>query len=90
MNGATERWEEEASYDKPMNIYEVHLGSATKKKDKKYLSYGFSRAISGLCWGRDGHTHVEFLPIVEHPYDGSWGYQATGYFAATSRYGNPT
>ena len=80
---------EEASYDKPMNIYEVHLGSWRRKEGQKYLSYVDLAEQLVDYVAEMGYTHVEFLPIVEHPYDGSWGYQATGYFAATSRYGNP-
>jgi 1,4-alpha-glucan branching enzyme len=79
------------SLDAPISIYEVHLGSWRRKREEgnRGLTY---REIAPLLaeYVRDaGFTHVEFLPISEHPFDGSWGYQTTGYFAPTSRFGTP-
>lgn len=73
----------------PISIYEVHLGSWKRKNDNQYLNY---REIAEQLVDyvkKIGYTHIELLPIAEHPYDGSWGYQITGYFAPTSRFGNP-
>jgi 1,4-alpha-glucan branching enzyme len=76
-------------YEKPLFIYELHLGSWKKKEDGGYYSY--LDLISELIpyVKENGFTHIELLPIIEHPYDRSWGYQGTGYYAATSRYGSP-
>ncbi len=74
---------------RPVSIYEVHPGSWARNEDGSWLGY---RALAGrlLPWVREmGFTHIELLPITEHPHDASWGYQTTGYFALTSRYGGP-
>jgi 1,4-alpha-glucan branching enzyme len=73
----------------PMSIYEVHLGSWMRPPDREFHNY---REIAPLLVDhvtRAGFTHVEFLPVMEHPFYGSWGYQTTGYFAPSSRYGTP-
>ncbi|KAA0076959.1 1,4-alpha-glucan branching protein GlgB [Tardiphaga sp. P9-11] len=76
--------------NKPMSIYEVHLGSWRRKGDNEWLTYR-DLAETLPRYVRDlGFTHVEFLPVNEHPFDGSWGYQPTGMYAPTSRFGTPT
>jgi len=73
----------------PMSIYEVHLGSWRRGDGNKWLSYR-ELADTLPAYARDlGFTHIEFLPVNEHPFDGSWGYQPTGLYAPTSRFGTP-
>ena len=77
--------------DAPISIYEVHLGSWMRVPDDGFRSMSYREIAPKLVEHvkRTGFTHVEFLPIMEHPFFGSWGYQTTGYFAPSSRYGTP-
>jgi len=77
--------------DAPISVYEVHLGSWQRvtEENNRYLSYRELAPRLTDYLKQLGFTHVEFLPIMEHPFYGSWGYQVTGYFAPTSRYGTP-
>lgn len=80
---------EKNGLDRPYSVYEVHLGSWKRGKDNNFMSYKeLSKDL--VTYVKDmGYTHVEFMPIMEYPYDPSWGYQLTGYFAPTSRFGSP-
>lgn len=83
--------EQANSFDRPMSVYEVHLGSWRRKGEhgEEYLTYREFADYLVPYVGNMGFTHVEFLPLSEHPLDASWGYQVTGMFAPTSRFGNP-
>ncbi len=76
-------------YDKPVNIYEVNLASWKKHENGDYYSYSeLSTELVDYVYDM-GYTHVEFMPVSEYPFDGSWGYQVTGYYAISSRFGTP-
>ena len=76
-------------YRSPMAIYEVHLGSWMRNTDGSWLGYRQAAQELVTHCRAFGFTHVELLPVAEHPFDGSWGYQVTGYYAPTARFGNP-
>jgi 1,4-alpha-glucan branching enzyme len=80
---------ESPPYDLPLNIYEVHLGSWERDENNKFYSYReiANKLLAYVLYM--GYTHIEILPLTEHPLDDSWGYQTTGYFSVTSRFGNP-
>lgn len=93
------RWQDEAymaqrekNYNRPMNIYELHAGSwRVKDKADSERFYSYDELAQPLIEyvQQMGYTHIELLPLTEHPLDASWGYQVSGYFSATSRYGSP-
>ena len=96
-NGGSYQWTDKAYMKKrekrqhlsqPMSIYEVHLGSWKDVGYDKAQYRLMGEALAAYCKDM-GYTHVEMMPVSEYPYDGSWGYQVTGYYAPTSRYGNP-
>ena len=78
-------------FSSPISIYELHLGSFRRVHEDRYRSLSYRELADHLTEHvlRAGFTHVEFLPVMEHPFFGSWGYQTLGYFAPTSRYGTP-
>ncbi len=90
-----ENKKKERTYTKAMLIYEVHAGSWKRKgrgdSDKEEVYYSYRELADELVRyaGKMNYTHIEFMPLTEHPFDGSWGYQTTGYYAPTSRYGSP-
>jgi len=79
------------SLSSPISIYELHIGSWRRKieENNRWLTYRELGPELANYIKKEGFTHVEFLPVMEHPFYGSWGYQTTGYFAPTSRYGSP-
>ncbi|MFA6739256.1 MAG: 1,4-alpha-glucan branching protein GlgB [Bacilli bacterium] len=81
--------ERSQQWNRPVHIYELHVGSWRQKLDGSLYSYEELAEILVPYLVDLGVTHVEFMPLSEHPLDGSWGYQSHGYFAMTSRYGNP-
>ena len=77
------------NFDRPMSIYEVHIGSWLGRDGDRFLSYEevADKLIEYVI--EHGYTHIEVMPITQYPFDGSWGYQATGFYSVDSRYGNP-
>jgi 1,4-alpha-glucan branching enzyme len=88
-----EQWQAERTMepklDRPVSVYEVHLGSWRRKDDGSYLTYRDLAHELVDYVVETGYTHIELLPVTEHPFDGSWGYQPIGLFAPTQRFGNP-
>ena len=82
---------ERAARDRPVSIYEVHLGSWRRVPEEgdRPLTYRELAPVLARHVRRTGFTHVELMPVMEHPFYGSWGYQTVGYYAPTSRHGTP-
>lgn len=86
-----QRWMDKrtTNYDSAMNIYEMHIGSFIKIEKEEFIDYERLAPILCKYLKEHNYTHVEFMPVLEHPIDESWGYQVSGFYSVTSRYGNP-